>query len=253
MSSIFDLTDRVAIVTGAGKGIGKALALGLARSGADVVVAARTTADIEKTTEEIRALGRRSLAVPTDVIESEQIAEMVRRTLEEFKRVDILVNNAGGGPRRPALKQSERFWEAIMRFNVTSTLVASRAVADAMIEQGRGNIINIASVIGRGNMPEHSAYAVAKDAIISLTARLAIEWAQYGIRVNAIAPGFVATEMAAPLFETDPDLREIMKTIPLGRPAKPEELVGAAIYLASDASSYVTGRTIAVDGGLTRG
>ncbi|NQT47345.1 MAG: SDR family NAD(P)-dependent oxidoreductase, partial [Chloroflexi bacterium] len=110
MSSIFDLTDRVAIVTGAGRGIGKALALGLARSGADVVVAARTTADIEKTAEEIRALGRRALAVPTDVIESEQITEMVRRTLEEFKRVDILVNNAGGGPRRPALKQSERFW-----------------------------------------------------------------------------------------------------------------------------------------------
>ena len=253
MSSMFDLTDRVAIVTGAGKGIGRAIALGLAESGANVVVAARTAADIEKTAGEIRGLGRRALAVPTDVTNSEQIVEMVKRTLEEFKRVDILVNNAGGGPRKPALQQSERFWEAIMRFNVTSTLVASRAVADTMIGQGKGSIINTASVIGRGNMPDHSAYAVAKDAVISLTARLAIEWAQYGIRVNAIAPGFVATEIAGELFKTDPDLREMIKTIPLGRPATPEELAGAAVYLASDASSYVTGKTIAVDGGLTRG
>jgi len=253
MTNMFDLADRVAIVTGAGKGIGRAIALTLAQHGANVVVAARTLADIENTAGQIRSMGRQSLAVPTDVMEPEQISEMVKKTLEEFKRVDILVNNAGGGPRRPALKQSQRFWETIMRFNVTSTLLASRAVADAMIEQKKGSIINIASVIGRGNMPEQSAYAVAKDAVISLTARLAIEWAQYGVRVNAIGPGFVATETAGQLFETDPDLREIMKTIPLGRPARPEEMAGAAVYLASDASSYVTGTMIAVDGGLTRG
>jgi len=251
--SMFDLTDRVAIVTGAGKGIGKAIALGLAGAGANIVVAARTVSDIEKVAGEIRAMGRRALAVPTDVQVSEQITEMVRRTLEEFQQVDILVNNAGGAPRRPALKQSERFLEAIMRFNVTSTFLASRAVADTMIKQKKGNIINIASAIGRGNMIEYSAYATAKDGVVTLTARLAIEWAQYGIRVNAIAPGFVATESAAELFKTDPELRELMKTIPMGRPAKPEDMVGAAIYLASDASEYVTGRTLAVDGGLFRG
>ena len=121
-----------------------------------------------------------------------------------------------------------------------------------MIDQGKGSIINIASVIGRGNMPEYSAYAVSKDAVVSLTHRLSLEWAQYNIRVNAIAPGYVATEMAAPLFETDPDLKAELKRVPLGRPAKPEDMVGGAIYLASDASAYVTGKTIGIDGGLTR-
>lgn len=252
MTSMFDLTGRVAIVTGAGRGIGKALALGLAGAGADVVVAARTAADIEKTAEEIRALGRRALPVPADVQDAEQVTNMVKRTLEEFKRIDILVNNVGGGPRRPALKQSERYWDAIMRLNLTTTLMCSREVAPAMIEQGKGSIINIASVIGRGNMPEYSAYAVSKDAVVSLTHRLSLEWAQYNIRVNAIAPGYVATEMAAPLFEQDPDLKAELKRVPMGRPAKPEDLVGGAIYLASDASEYVTGKTIAIDGGLTR-
>jgi len=250
MSSLFDLTNRVAIVTGAGKGIGKALALGLAQAGAGVVVVARTAADIEKTAEEIRALGRRALAVPADVQEEEQVTNMVKRTLEEFNRVDILVNNVGGGPRRAALKQSVRYWDAIMRLNLTTTLLCSKAVAVPMKEQGKGNIINIASTIGRGNMPEFSAYAVSKNGVISLTARLALEWAPYNIRVNAIAPGFVATETAAVYFKEDPDLREELKRVPLGRAAKPEDLVGGAIYLASDASDYVTGKTIAIDGGL---
>jgi NAD(P)-dependent dehydrogenase (short-subunit alcohol dehydrogenase family) len=252
MSSLFSWTDRVAIVTGAGKGIGKALALVLAQAGADVVVAARTAADIEKTAEEIRALGRRAVPVPTDVQQSEQVANMVKRALEEFQRVDILVNNVGGGPKRPVLQQSERFWDAILRLNLTTTFLCSKAVAEAMIKQGKGSIINIASTIGRGNMPCFSAYAVSKDGVISLTQRLALEWAPYHIRVNAIAPGFVATEMAAEYFRQDPDLREELKRVPLGRAAKPEDIVGAAIYLASDASDYVTGSTITIDGGLTR-
>lgn len=253
MSSLFDLTDRVAIVTGAGRGIGKALALGLAEFGADVVVAARTAADIEKTAEEIRALGRRALPVPADVQDGEQIANMVKRTLEEFKQIDILINNAGGGPRKPALQQSEKYWDAILRLNLTTTLLCSKAVAQVMVERGRkGSIINIASAIGRGNMPEYSAYAVSKDAVISLTHRLSLEWAQYSIRVNAIAPGYVATEMAGPFFEKDPDLREELKRVPLGRAAEPREIVGGAVYLASDASSYVTGKTLGIDGGLIR-
>ena len=158
----------------------------------------------------------------------------------------------GGGPKRPALQQSERYWDAIMRLNLTSALLCSKAVAEPMTRQGKGNIINIASVIGRGNMLDYSAYAVSKEAVIALTHRLSLEWAQHHIRVNAIAPGFVETEMAARYFREDDDLREELKRVPLGRAAKPEDIVGAAVYLASDASEYVTGKTIAIDGGLTR-
>ena len=139
-----------------------------------------------------------------------------------------------------------------MRLNVTSTFLCSKAVAKVMIEQGKGSIINIASVVGRGNMPDFLAYAVSKDAVITLTHRLSLEWVKYNIRVNAVAPGYVATEMASEWFKMDPDLAAEMKRIPMGRPAKPEEIVGGVIYLASDASDYVTGKTIAIDGGLTR-
>jgi len=250
VSSLFDLTDRVAIVTGAGRGIGKALALGLAQAGANVAVSARTEADIEKTAEEIRTLGRKAIAIPADVQESEQVDSMVKRTLDEFGRIDILVNNVGGGPRRPVMKQSERFWNAIMRLNLTTTLLCSKAVAPTMMEQGKGSIINVASAIGRGNMPEYSAYAVSKDGVISLTARLALEWVGYNIRVNAIAPGYVATEMAAEWFKIDQDLAAELRRVPMGRPAKPEEMVGGVIYFASDASTYVTGKTLYIDGGL---
>ncbi len=252
MLATFSLKDKVAIVTGAGRGIGKAISLGLAESGADVVVAARTTAEIERTATEIRAMGRKALSITTDVTASDQISTMVSRSLEEFSHIDILVNNAGGGPKRPALQQSERYWDAIMRLNLTSALLCSKAVAETMIRHGKGSIINIASVIGRGNMPHYTAYAVSKDAVITLTHRLALEWAQYHIRVNAIAPGFVETEIAARYFTEDEDLCEELKRVPLGRAGKPEDIVGAAIYLASDASGYVTGKTIAIDGGLTR-
>lgn len=252
MSSLFSLTNRVAIVTGAGRGIGKVLALGLAQAGADVAVVARTAADIDKTAEEIRALGTKALPVPADVRESEQVANMVSRVLEEFHRIDVLVNNVGGTPKKPVLQQTERSWEAALRLNLTTTFLCSKAVAEAMIKQGKGSIINIASAIGQGNLPYFAAYAVAKDGVISLTQRLALEWAAYHIRVNAIAPGFVATEMAAKYFQEDADLREELKRVPLGRAAKPEDIVGAAVYLASDASDYVTGTIITVDGGLTR-
>ena len=251
MNSMFSLTDRVAIVTGAGRGIGKALALGLAQAGADVVVAARTAAKIERTAAEIRDLGRRALPMPTDVRISEQVANMVKRTLEEFNRIDILVNNAGSGFLAPALKLSEGGWDAIMRENLKQYFLCSKAVAETMIEQGKGNIINISSMEALRATVSNPAYAASKAGIISLTQSLAVEWAPYHIRVNALVPGHIGTRGVLKLLEENPNFQDMLKRVPLGRIGEPEDIVGATIYLASDASDYVTGTTIVIDGGLT--
>jgi len=238
-------------VTGSGRGIGKALALGLAQAEADVVVAARTVAEIESTAAEIRALGRRALPVPTDVRVSEQVAHMVKRTLEEFNRVDILVNNAGANFIMPALKLSEGGWDALIRENLKTYFLCSKAVVEAMIEQGKGSIINIASTEGLRAAPTNPAYAAAKAGVISLTQSLAVEWAPYHVRVNAIAPGFIETPALPLTLQEYPSLRDIFERVPLGRAGKPDDIVGAVIYLASDASDYVTGAMIVIDGGLT--
>ena len=242
----FDLKDKVAIVTGSGRGLGKVLALGLAEAGAYVAVCARTATDIEATAEEIRTLGRRALAMPIDVRRSDQVEELVRRTLEEFGAIDILVNNAGGSPPTPSLDMSERFWDAVINGNLKSAFLCSRAVAKVWVEQKRGGvIINLASLAGRPPSPELVAYGAAKAGIINLTASLAVEWAPYGIRVNAIAPGVVETgPPGQPLWGED-----FRKTVPMRRIGQPEEIVGTVLYLASDASEYVTGETIFIDGG----
>lgn len=251
MNSLFSLAGRVAIVTGAGRGIGKAMALGLARAGADVVVVARTAAKIERTATEIRNLGRRALPVPTDVRISEQVADMVKRTLEDFNRIDILVNNAGSGFLAPALKLSEGGWEAIMRENLTQYFLCSKAVAETMIHQGKGSIINMSSVEALRATVSNPAYAASKAGIISLTQSLAAEWAPHNIRVNAIVPGHIGTRGVLQLLDENPTFQDMLNRVPLGRIGKPEDIVGATIYLASDASDYVTGTTIVIDGGLT--
>jgi len=251
MNSLFSLMDKVVIVTGAGRGLGKGLALGLAQAGADVVVAARTVAEIENTAAEIRALGRRALAVPTDVRVSEQVANMVKQTLEEFHRVDILVNNAGTTFIMPALKLTEGGWDGLLRENLKSQFLCSKAVVKAMIEQGKGSIINIASGEGLRAAPTNPAYAAAKAGVISLTQSLAVEWAPYNIRVNTVVPGFIESSTFGPALQEYSQLQDLLKKVPLGRAGKPEDYVGATVYLASDASDYVTGAMIVIDGGLT--
>jgi NAD(P)-dependent dehydrogenase (short-subunit alcohol dehydrogenase family) len=251
MNSLFSLTNKVAIVTGAGRGLGKALALGLAQAGADVVVAARTATEIEVTAAEIRALGRRALSVPTDVRASDQVAAMVKRTLEEFNRIDVLVNNVGASFVLPALKLSEGGWDALLRENLKTCFLCSKAVAEVMIEQKKGSIINISSAEGLRAAPTNPAYGAAKAGVISLTQSLAKEWAPYHVRVNTIVPGFIATPALPLALQEYPHLRDMLERVPLGRAGKPEDFVGAVIYLASDASDYVTGAMIVIDGGLT--
>jgi len=249
--SKFALTDRVAIVTGSGRGIGKGIALGFAQAGAHVVGCARTVEEIEATADEIRALGRKSLAIRTDVRESEQVDDMVRKTVEEFGRIDILVNNAGGLFVVAVLDMSERAWDAIIRENLKSVFLCSKAVAKVMVEQKKGSIVNIASMAGRTGSPGMAHYGAAKAGIINLTQSLSAEWAPYKIRVNAIAPGPVWTPGAAIVWPTPELQAKVVSRILLGRFGQPGDIAAAAIYLASDASDWVTGQTFDINGGPT--
>jgi len=251
--SSFSLTGRVAIVTGAGRGIGKAIALGLADAGADVVVAARTASDIEATAGEIAAKGRKALAVPTDVRQSDQVDNLVDKAVAQFGTIDILVNNAGGYFVASTTELSEGGWDAIIRENLKSVFLCSKAAAKVMMGQKKGNIINVASVVGFRAYSSNAAYGAAKAGIINFTKTLAVDLAPYNIRVNAIAPGFIATPGSLQLLEVDKGLKAMVDRIPLGRLGQPEEVAQGIVYLASDASSYVTGQTLLVDGGAASG
>jgi NAD(P)-dependent dehydrogenase (short-subunit alcohol dehydrogenase family) len=250
MNALFSLKDRVAIVTGSGRGIGKAIALGLAEAGANVVVLARTAADVDQTAAEIRGLGREALAVPTDVRLADQIDNMVTASLKEFGRIDILVNNAGASFFSPTLQLSEGGWDALVRENLKTPFLCSKAVAPAMIKQGKGSIVNISSTEGMRSAATCAAYAAAKAGVINLTRSLAVEWAPHHIRVNVICPGFIENPGLPEALEQFPALKARLSKVPLARMGKQEDIVGAVIYLASDASDYVTGANITIDGGL---
>ncbi len=246
----FSLMDRVAIVTGSGQGIGRAIALGLARAGAHLVIAERQPETAEGVAAEVRTLGRKAMSLPADVKHADQVEGMVNRTLGEMGRIDVLVNNVGGGIRAPALELEEKGWDAVLQATLKTAFLCARAVARPMIEQGGGNIINIASVEGLVAAPLMIPYAAAKSAVISLTKTLAVEWAQHGIRVNAIAPGFVDTPGIARWLTPEMKAGRASQ-VPLGRYGQPDDMAGVAVFLASDAAAYVTGHTIVADGGLT--
>jgi NAD(P)-dependent dehydrogenase (short-subunit alcohol dehydrogenase family) len=255
VDSMFSLTEKVAIVTGAGRWTGKTIALELAKAGADVVICARSTEGIESAAAEIRSLGRRALAVPTDVRLSEQVDELARRTLDEFHKVDILVNNVGdiGGIIKPTLEMSEEEWDSMMIHNLKSTFLCSKAIARTMIERGGGSIINIASGEGVRHSVTNAGYAAAKAGVINLTMSLAVELAPHHIRVNAVAPGFIGSPDFRQYMEREllpPDLVALVSRIPLGRISTLQEIAGPVVFLASEAAGYMTGTTIAVDGGM---
>lgn len=250
-ASVFDLTDQVAIVTGSGQGIGKAIALCFADFGANLVIAERVAEAKENTVAEIRAKGRKALAVDADVRESEQVANMVKQTLAEFGRIDILVNNVGGEYRSLFLEYSEKGWDAIVRANLKTTFLCTQAVGRVMVEQKKGCIINIASIAGLTPVQLSSPYSASKAGVISLTMCLSVEWGKYNIRVNAIAPGYIMTPGVTEIYRTQPEISEKrLKDVPLGRLGQPEDVAKAALFLASDAADYISGITLIVDGAL---
>jgi gluconate 5-dehydrogenase len=249
---LFDISGRVAVVTGATGGLGRPTALGLADMGADVVIVGRRENVLEKVEREIEQLGRKSLAVRCDVTDESDVKNMVREAVDEFGRIDILVNYAGINIPRPAEEYPLEEWKKVMDVNVTGTFLCCREVGKVMIKQRKGKIINISSVRGAFGMPRnYLAYCTSKGAVNMLTKQLACEWAKFNVQVNAIAPTVIATPLTAHIM-ADPELSKTMKSrILLGRWGYPDDLLGAIIYFASDASNFVTGQILYVDGGVT--
>ena len=249
-----DLTGRTALVTGASRGIGRALALGLARAGADVALSARDEALLHEVRGEVEALGRTAHVLPADVTDADACARLAQDAVAALGHLDVLVNNAGGSSYMGAFTDL-RFsgWEKTMRLNVDSIVHLSQAVGRHMLERGSGSVVNVASVAGLTATPTLAAYGASKAAVISLTKTLALEWGPQGVRVNALCPGWTRTDLNKDLW-SDAGLAAMMvSTTGLKRWADPEEMVGPTVFLASDASSYVTGQALVVDGGQTAG
>ena len=255
--SRFSLEGKVALVTGGSRGIGRAAALGFAEAGADVAVASRKLPDLEKVSDEIRSAGRKALPVAAHVGRVDDIHKLVEAVTSEFGKIDILVNNAGTNPAMASpLDTDERLWDATMNLNLKGLYFLSQAVARVMKEHGGGKIINVSSM--NGYIPSWGVgiYSISKAAVIMVTKSMALELAQYNIRVNAIAPGIVTTRIFNSRWfdvteeEAKAQKAELAKVVPLQHIADPDEMAGAMIYLASDASSYTTGETILIDGGM---
>jgi NAD(P)-dependent dehydrogenase (short-subunit alcohol dehydrogenase family) len=247
----FNLDGKVCIVTGASRGLGKAMAVALAEAGADVVVAARTEVALEETADAVRALGRRAIAVPCDVHDSPSVASVIDRTLTEFGHIDVLVNNAGGYEPRPFAEMDDELWLRIIDLNLNSTYRFCRAVAPHMIARRRGKIINMGSMYGLIGEQTMSPYCASKGAIIQLTRTLALEWAPHGITANVLAPGYFYTEGTSPIFNNSEMGPHFTSKVPLGRIGRPEELGPLIVYLASGASDFMTGSVVVIDGGQT--
>lgn len=247
----FSLAGKVAIVTGGSRGIGRAIAIGLAEAGADVCIAARKPESLEEALGALKATGRRAVAVPTNVRELPALQNLVDETKRELGRIDILVNNAGTNPVfGPVQNIDERAWDAIMNTNVKSVFFLSKMAREAMLEHGEGgSIINVSSIGGIEASDVIGGYSVSKAALIMLTQVCAKTWGKDGIRVNAIAPGLIKTDFSRALWENEGILNTSVQTAALGRIGLPEEMAGAAVYFASPASSFTTGQTLVLDGG----
>ncbi|MGB7266740.1 MAG: glucose 1-dehydrogenase [Terracidiphilus sp.] len=249
-AQLFSLEGKLAVVTGGTSGIGRALSLGLADAGADVIASARRQQQVDETANEIEARGRKTLRVASDVGDRESLEKLLAAATERFGKVDILVNCAGIIKRTPTLDLAEAEWTNILNVNLTGTLRACQVFGRKMLERGYGRIINIASLNSFVALSEVAAYAASKAGVASLTRSLAVEWSKKGVTVNAVAPGVFRTDLNAQLLDSTPRGQELLMRTPMGRFGKTEELVGAVVYLASDSASFVTGQILVVDGGF---
>ena len=250
--SLFDLTGKNAFVTGASRGIGKVIAVALADAGADVALVARSADGLADTAEAVAAVGRKAVVIPTDVTGQEAVANAAARAIDELGYVDIVVNNAGGSNFMVPFRHLRLTgWDKLIQLNLSSAVYVCHAFAGHMLDRGKGSVINVASVAGVASAPMMSPYGAAKAALISLTKSLAVEWGAGGVRVNALCPGWTATDLNRTLWEDPVAGAATIANVPMGRWGNPEEMAGAAIFLASDASSFMTGQAVVVDGGQT--
>ena len=247
----FNLSGKVALVTGGGRGIGEHMALALAEAGADVAVASRTLSQSQEVAARIEALGRRGHAAQVDVTNVASTRAMVDDVAGHFGRIDILVNNAGVNIVKYALDLTEEDWDTVLDTNLKGVFFCSQAVGRLMVAQRYGRIVNIASQMAAVGYYKRAAYCASKGGVAQITKVLAVEWATHGVTVNAVAPTFIETAMTAKMLADEEFRQEVLRRIPMGRLGKPDEVVGAVIYLASDAASLVTGHTLFVDGGWT--
>ena len=247
------LAGKVAVVTGASRGLGRAMAVALAEAGADVALAARSKPDLEESAHLVEAAGRRALVVPTDVTSYPAVEALMQSAIGELGRLDVVVNNSGVARVKPLVEWTPPEWRALLEVNLGGVINGCRAAAAHLIAQRSGKVINLSSMLGAVGLPGYTVYSATKGAVVSFTRTLGVEWARYNIQVNAIAPGWFQTDMSAPAFDAgDERLADrLLRDIPVRRRGRPEEIGPLAVYLASSASDFMTGQTIYLDGGHT--
>jgi NAD(P)-dependent dehydrogenase (short-subunit alcohol dehydrogenase family) len=249
---LFDLTGKKAFVTGASRGIGQAIAVALARAGADVALVSRSEEGLTRTAAQVAEAGRKGFVIPADVTDHDAVSGAVAAAIEQLGHVDIVVNNAGGSNFVvPFLDLRLRGWDKLLTLNLTSATYVCHAIGGHLTGRGQGSVINVASVAGLTASPFLSPYGAAKAGLVSLTKSLAVEWAGQGIRVNALCPGWTATDLNRNLWEDETGGKATVATVPMRRWGRAEEMAGPAVFLASDASSYMTGQVLVIDGGQT--